>query len=88
MTRYTLRYRADELPGGAAFIVRDGDGAAYLFDRGRLRIRLADDGGGDADARLCAIPARRGVACVPVPPAAPQPLEDLRRLLGEGEGER
>ena len=84
MTRYTVRYRTDELHGGTAFIVRDGDGAAYLFYHGRLHVRLADGGTGDADARLCAILTRRA-AWVPVAPAAAQTLEELHRLLGEGD---
>ncbi len=74
--RFTIRFRCDA-PGGAAFIVDDRDGTAYLFRRG-LQARLT---GANASHRLASRLAHART-WTPVPAVAPYTLAQLHQLAG------
>ncbi len=78
--QFTIRYRCGA-PGGAAFIVDDRDGAAYLL-HGGLQARQV---GADASRRLTDALAR-SANWTPVPAVAPYTLSQLRQLAGAPAG--
>ena len=77
MSLYTIRYRCRDRHGEGALIVTDGDGTAFLFNRGQLQIRLT---GHDACTRLCRV-LERCVSVVALPEVQPYTLDGLRRLV-------
>lgn len=76
MTLYTIRYRCRDGRGEGALIVTDGDGTAFLFNRGQLQLQLT---GHDACARLCRV-LERCVDVAVLPEVPPYTLDELRRL--------
>jgi hypothetical protein len=77
-TLFVIRYRRGYRSAGAAFIVEDEHGAAYLFSGGALQTRLT---GERAAERLIELTPRQG-DWLPVPEVPPYTLDELRDLIG------
>jgi hypothetical protein len=78
MTRYTIRFRCRRGATQTALIVEDQEGAAYLFQDGRLQ-QLTDRVAPEGLART--LEWRTPANWTPVPPVASYTLDELGYLM-------